>query len=138
MSIPIKVTSGTIEVEGISGIVKEDYFLLYVSLREKHACVDVVCENPALVIIRAGANTLRAIPENVNRTGGMDGADGYEKIDPSKERPTEIELPSGWSVEASVARYTCQILGIRTPKSEDLTRDLPFEKDGVQINPISA
>lgn len=126
MTLPIKVTPGTIEVEGISGMVHEDHFLLYVGLREKHAFAEVVCENPAIVIIRATDKTLRAIPENVNRTGGLDGADGYEKIDPSKERSTEIELPGGWSVEASVSRYTCRILGIRTPESESLALDLPY------------
>jgi len=127
VTFPIKVTPGTITVEGVSGIVHEDHFLLYVGLREKHAEAECVCENPAIVIIRATAKTLRAIPENVNRTAGLDGADGYEKIDPSKERSTEIELPSGWSVEASVSRYTCRIIGIKTPESESLTRELPFE-----------
>lgn len=138
MSIPIKITSGTIEVEAISGVVKEDYFLLYLTLREKYVLAESVCENPAIIILRAGERTLRAIPENVNRQGGMDGADGYEQIDLTKERSTEVELPSGWSVEASVARYTCRIIGIRTPKSEDLIPDLPFEKDGVRVGTVSA
>ena len=127
MTFPIKVTPGTIEVEGISGVVHEDHFLLYVGLREKHAEAECVCENPAIVIIRATDKTLRAIPENVNRSGWLDGADGYEKIALTKERSTEIELPSGWTVEASVSRYTCCILGIRTPKAESLTQELPFE-----------
>lgn len=138
MPIPIKITSGTIEVEAVSGVVKEDYFLLYVTLREKHALAECVCENPAIVILRATERTLRPIPENVNRQGGLDGADGYAKIDLEQEKSTEIELPAGWSVEAEVTRYTCRILGIRTPKSEDLTPDLPFEKDGVQVNPVPA
>lgn len=138
MSLPIKITSGTIEVEAVSGVVKEDYFLLYLTLREKHVEAESVCENPAIVILHVGERTLRAIPEDVNRQGGLDGADGYEKIDPTKEKPTEIELPEGWSVEASVARYTCRIIGIRTPKSEDLISDLPFEKDGVQVGTVSA
>lgn len=138
MPIPIKITSGTIEVEAVSGVVKEDHFLLYLTLREKYAEAESVCENPAIIILRAGERTLRPIPEDVNRQGGLDGADGYEKIDPAKERSTEIELPSGWSVEVSVARYTCRIIGIRTPEAEDLTPDLPFEKDGVQVGPVSA
>jgi len=138
MFIPIKITSGSIEVEAISGVVKEDYFLLYVTLREKHAEAESVCENPAIIILRAGERTLRAIPEDVNRQGGLDGADGYEKIDPATEKSTEIELPSGWSVEVSVSRYTCQILGVRTPDPENLTPGLPFEKDGVQFNTASA
>jgi hypothetical protein len=130
---PIKITSGTIEVEAVSGVVREDHFLLYLTLREKHVEAESICENPAIIILRAGARTLRAIPENVNRQGGLDGANGYEKIDLSKEKSTEIELPSGWSVEVSVARYTCRIIGIRTPEAEDLISNLPFVRDGADI-----
>jgi hypothetical protein len=126
MNIPIKVTPGTIEIEDISGIVAEDHFLLYVTLREKYAEAECWCENPAMVSIRATEKTLRPIPENVNRAGGLDGADEYEKLDPSKEKPTEIELPVGWSVDASCSRYTCRIIGIRTPESEVLT-PIPYE-----------
>lgn len=112
VNLPIKVTPGTITVEGISGRVREDHFILYVDLREKHAEAECVCENPALVSIRATSKTLRTV------------LDEYEKIDLLKERSTVIELPSGWAVEASVSRYTCCILGIKKPES--LTRDLPY------------
>lgn len=117
MNLPIKIEPGTVLVEGISGVVGSDHFLLYVTLREKHAVAECVCENPAIVSIWAEpGKTLRVLP----------GMDDYAPIDPDQEKATTIELPSGWSVEASVTKYTCRILGIRTPDSEVLILNIPY------------
>lgn len=85
---------GSVNVEAISGLVETNRFILYLTLDQNNTKAEVVCENPAIVIIYP--------PEW------------------SSVPTTTIELPSNWSVEASVCKYTCRIVGVLTPAVEDL------------------
>lgn len=124
--VPIAVCQGMIEVEAASGVFGEDHFLVYLSLREKRAVAEVVMSNPTVLTLRANEHTLRA---------ARDG-DTYEEIDLSG-KSTVVTFPPGWSVEASVSRYTCQVVGVRTPAPERLS-NVPLnvvnsEDEAVQI-----
>lgn len=125
-NIPIVVVPGNIEVEAASGVFGPDHFLLYLTLREKRAVAEVVMSNPTVIALRANEGTLRA---------ARDG-DSYEKIDLSA-KDTQVLFPPGWAVEASVSRYTCQVVGVRTPSDLPLV-SVPFtvtsdEDEAVQI-----
>lgn len=102
-----------IEVEAISGVVTDDHCLLYLTLREKHATAEVVCSNPTIVSIRATEKTLRWSKDDTREEIDLDG------------RSTTVELPVGWTMEASVSGYTCVVVGVRTPDPEKLV-SIPF------------
>jgi hypothetical protein len=113
--IPLTVLNRMIEVEVASGVVAEDHFLIYLTLREKHAHVEVVCSNPAIVSLRATVLTRRYSKLDFD-TLEVINFDG-----PS----TLVTLPVGWTVEASVSGYTCVLVGVRTPVPEKLV-DVPI------------
>lgn len=92
------IVPGSVEVEAISGHVTEDYFVLYVTTKEKYCNVDAWCANPTIVSL------------------------SFEK-----GKSTDIYFPLGWVVEASVSRYTCQIVGVREPSHEKMLVGIPFE-----------
>lgn len=113
--LPIGVLPGMIEVQAANGRFADDHFVVYFSLREKRAVAEVVMSNPTVIALRANEHTLRAAEDG----------DSYEKID-LDGKSTLITFPVGWTVEASVSRYTCCVVGVRTPPAESLS-DVPFQ-----------
>ena len=121
----LTVLNRMIEVECASGIVEADHFLLYLTLREKHAEVEVLCSNPAIISLRATVLT--------RRYSKLDH-DTLEVIDfagPS----TLVTLPVGWTVEAAVQGYTCVLVGVRTPPSEKLV-NVPIQFAGSEDDAV--
>jgi hypothetical protein len=101
----VEVEPGAIEVEGIHGHVTDKSFVLYVTLREKDAAAEVVCENPGIVNIFATHQTTTPV--------GEDG-EGTRRFTPDEmEEPTTIVLPEGWYIGVDLSKHTCRIIGVR-------------------------
>ena len=107
----ITVHNQMIEVKCATGVVESDHFLIYLTLREKHAQAEVVCSNPTIVALRATVLT--------RRYSKLD-YDTLEVIDLNGPS-TIVTIPVGWTVEASVSGCTCVLVGVRTPKHANLT-----------------
>lgn len=107
---------GSIEVEAVSGVVTEQFFVLDLTLREKRVEAEIICDNPTLIALRVGPSTLRA---------SRDG-ESYETLDPNAPG-TLVKLPLGWSTAVSVSRYTCRIHGVKFNGPE--FKMLPFSVD---------
>ena len=125
--IPLTVHNQMIEVECATGVVEADHFLIYLTLREKHAHAEVVCSNPTVIALRATVLT--------RRYSTLDH-DTPEVIDFSGPS-TLVTLPVGWTVEASVSGYLCVLVGVRTPVPEKLV-NVPIqfvgsEDEAVQV-----
>ncbi len=111
----IQITQGEIWVEGVSGKVEEDYFVLYISSREKYPSAEVICTGLVTQVqLFATGDTLRPSL----------GGESYVPIR-SDEPATLVELPGGWEVGVSASRYTVCVMGVKAPK---VTRELPFVK----------
>lgn len=111
--LSIQITQGEIYVEGISGKVEIDYFVLYISSREKYPSAEVICTGLVTQVqLFATKDTLRH---------SLDG-ESYVPIR-SNEPPTLIELSGGWEVGVSYNGHTVCVMGVKTPKE---TRELSF------------
>ncbi len=112
---PIQITQGEIYVEAISGKVEEEYFVLYISSREKYPSAEVIC---------TGSVTQPQIfATEDTRRPSLDG-ESYVPIR-SDESATLVELPGGWEVGVSASRYAVCVMGVKAPK---VTYELPFVK----------
>ncbi len=113
VEFPIQVTQGEIHVKGVSGKVEGDYFVLYLSTREKYPLAEVVLSGLVTQVqIFATKATLRP------------SLDGMSYVPIRADEPaTLIELPGGWEVGVSFSKHTVCIMGAKAPKE---TRELPF------------
>jgi len=114
----VEVEPGAIGVEGIHGHVAGNCFVLYVTLREKDAEAEVVCENPGLVNIFATHQTTTPIGED---------REGTRRFTPEEmEEPTTIVLPDGWYIGVDLQKHTCRIIGVRHIDVKGLKK-VPFD-----------
>ena len=98
----ITISPGSVVVEAISGIVRPEYALYYITLEGKHAVAECVCENPIIISVRPDPKT---------------------HVGPVKS--TLIEISGGGHAEAGVSRYTLQVLVVADP-DPDLLLPIPF------------
>lgn len=112
----VLVRPGTIEVETMRGLVEDDRFVIFITTREKYVETSAFASDPASIMLSASERTLRF---------------GEAIADMSKEEPTIVEVSGDWFVEASGGRYTCCVVGVRRPPTQDLPAILfTIENDG--------
>lgn len=109
LEFPVQISMGEIRVASISGKVKEDFFVLYLTTREKFPGADVVCTGLASQVqLFATRDTLRP------------SVDGLSYVPIRADEPaTMVELPGGWQVGVSTSKYTVCIMGVKDPEVFD-------------------
>lgn len=108
----IVVNAGDIQIESISGFLRDDSFILYFNTVEKYADVDSDDDNYVYV----------SVGEDTRRHG--------QRVEASKGS-TEIRFPPNWIAHAFPGRHCFQVIGVRrSSSSEKESYNIPFLQVG--------
>lgn len=109
----IVVSTGDIQIESISGTLRDDSFILHLDTLEKYAAVESF-EDCAVRIF---------VGEDTRRYGQL--------VEPNDENVTEIRFPKDWIVHAWAGRYSIQLIGVLRPENDEVEIfDIPFIQVG--------
>lgn len=109
----IIVEAGDIQIESITGYLRDDSFMLYLNTVEKYAEVDSEDDNVAYLFVG----------EETRKHGLLIGIE-------NKKKDTKIQFPKNWIVHAFSGRYCALLIGIRRPTEHEQEVNVPFIQIG--------